>query len=85
MSDEEVDAVQLSAQLERVSNILEITCSSLEEQGLLDSLPDNAFDWWESLKDRRKVEAKIKAEKRRELILRAMSKLTPEEIEALKE
>jgi hypothetical protein len=82
--DEELDAVHLSAQLERVSNILEITCRALEDQGLIDSLPDNAFDWWESFKDRRQAEAKKRDEVRKELMLRAIAKLTPEELEALK-
>ena len=84
IDDEELDPVHLSAQLERVSNILEIVCSSLEESGNLRLLPDNAYDWWESLKDRRETEAKRLADKREELIARAKDKLSPDEWEALR-
>jgi len=85
MTDEEdMDPVHLSAQLERVSNILEVTCLSLEEQGQLNLLPDNAFDWWDSLKDSRRAAAKRMQAKREELIARAKDKLSTEEWEALK-
>jgi hypothetical protein len=82
--DEDLDPVHLSAQLERMTSMLEITCQALEDQGLQDSIPDNAFDWWETLKTQRRIEAKRKAEVREELMLRAIAKLTPEELEALK-
>ena len=82
--DDELDPVHLSAQLERLSNILETICVSLEEQDHLDLLPDNAYDWWESLKDSRSREAKRKAAAREELIKSAMEKLSPEELEAIK-
>lgn len=84
LSEEDLDAVHLSAQLERMSNMLEVTCSSLEQSGNLRLLPDNAYDWWESLKDRRRREAKRLADKREELIARAKDKLSPEEWEALR-
>ena len=83
--DEELDPVTLSIQLERVSNILEVTCKCLEDKGQLDMLPDNAYDWWESLKDSRAREIRRKAAAREELIKSAMEKLSPEELEALKE
>jgi len=82
--DDELDPVHLSAQLERLSNILETICVSLEEQDHLDLLPDNAYDWWESLKENRKEAAQRMQEKRKELIARAKSKLSPEEWEALR-
>jgi len=84
MDDEELDPVHLSAQLERVQNLLEVTCASLEEQGHIDLLPDNAFDWWDALKDNRRRAAKRMQEQREELIARARDKLSPEEWEALK-
>lgn len=83
--DEDLDPVTLSIQLERVSSILESTCSVLEDKGQLDLLPDNAYDWWESLKDGRVREAKRKAAAREELVRSAMEKLSPEELEALKD
>ena len=83
--DEIDDPVQLSVMLNRVSSILEATCQSLEEQGNLDLLPDNAFDWWESLKDKRLREERRKAAAREELLKSAMEKLTAEELEALRE
>lgn len=85
IDEEDLDPVHLSAQLERVSNILEVTCASLEESGQLGLLPDNAFDWWDSLKDSRRSAAKRMQAKREELIARAKDKLSPEEWEALKE
>lgn len=83
--EEDLDPVTLSIQLERVSSILESTCLSLEDKGQLDLLPDNAYDWWESLKDGRNREAKLKAAAREELVKSAMEKLSPEELEALKD
>jgi len=82
--EEDLDPVHLSAHLERVSNMLEITCQILEDKGQIELLPDNAFDWWESLKDNRATAARRMQEKREELIVSARDKLTPEEWEALR-
>jgi hypothetical protein len=82
--DEDLDPVHLSAQLERMSSMLESTCSSLEEKNNLDLLPDNAYDWWESLKDNRRQYAKEMADRREELIATAIGKLSPAELEAIR-
>lgn len=82
---EELDAVHLSAIVERLEQLLESTCQSLEDQKKLDLLPDNAFDWWESLKQKRRAYAEKMAARRGDLLASARSKLTPEEWEALKE
>lgn len=84
MSDEDLDPISLSLQLDRVSGILETVCKTLQDRGELDNLPDNAYDWWETLKDRRQAKAIALAARREELIARAMDKLTPEELEAIK-
>jgi len=79
-----LDPVDLCAQLARVEGLLESTCQSLEDKQQLDLLPDNAYDWWESLKDKRAREARRQAREREELVKSAMEKLSPEELEAIK-
>jgi hypothetical protein len=82
--DEELDPVTLSIQLERVSNILESTCQCLEDKDKLDLLPDNAYDWWESLKSAREREIRKRAAAREDLVKSAMDKLSPEELDAIR-
>ena len=82
---EDLDPVQLSAQLERVESLLELTCNTLNDQEKLSLLPDSVYEWYEALLERRRAAHKRLQENRESLLASARSKLTPEEWEALKE